>query len=72
MRAIREKIFTFSLPLPLRLTNSPDVPRTKKTARTLIYRRQLAIQTDALKDSSLFLFSAAESNALIHLSWDVL
>lgn len=30
MRAIKERIFTFSLPLPLLLTNSLDVPRTKK------------------------------------------
>ena len=30
MRAIKERIFIFSLPLPLRLTNSLDVQRTKK------------------------------------------
>ena len=30
MRAIKEKIFTFSLPFPLLLINSLDVHRTKK------------------------------------------
>ena len=30
MRAIKERIFTFSLPFPLRLTSFLDVPGTKK------------------------------------------
>ena len=71
MRVIKERIFTFSLPLLLLLTNFLNVPRIKKERVRLYTEVGWTVYTDNLStlrrgfENSLLVLAAFENNELI-------